>query len=52
VKKHGPIIGFYFGDTPAVFLAELNLIKEAFKLDSFSARPGLLETLLTICKGL
>jgi len=40
VKKHGPIIGFYFGDMPAVYLAELNLIKEAFKLDSLSGRPG------------
>jgi hypothetical protein len=41
VKKHGPIIGFYFGNTPAVVLAEYNLIKEAFKNESLAARPDL-----------
>lgn len=41
VKKHGPIVGFYFGDMPAVYLAEYHLIKEAFKMDSLSARPGI-----------
>jgi hypothetical protein len=41
VKKFGPIFGFYFGSTPAVILADHNLIKEAFKHDSLAARPDL-----------
>jgi hypothetical protein len=41
VKKHGPIFGFYFGSTPAVILANHDLIKEAFKSDSLAARPYL-----------
>ena len=41
VKKHGPIFGFYFGNTPAVVLAEYDLIKEALKHESLSARPDL-----------
>ncbi len=38
VKKFGPIFGFYFGRTPAVVLADFDLIKEAFKSDSLADR--------------
>jgi len=41
VKKFGPIFGFYFGRTPAVVLADFDLIKEAFKSDRLAARPPL-----------
>jgi Cytochrome P450 len=41
VKKFGPIFGFYFGSTPAVILADYEIIKEAFKLDALAARPDL-----------
>ena len=35
------MFGFYFGSTPAVILADYELIKEAFKLDALAARPDL-----------
>ena len=35
------MFGFYFGTTPAVILADYELIKEAFKLDALAARPDL-----------
>ncbi len=33
VKKHGPIFGFYYGNTPTVVIADYNLVN---KFSSFS----------------
>jgi hypothetical protein len=41
VAKYGPIFGFYFGQTPAVVLADYDLIKEAFKSEQLAARPSI-----------
>jgi hypothetical protein len=41
VKKYGPIFGYYFGQTPAVVLADFDMIKEAFKSEHLAARPSL-----------
>ncbi len=41
VAKYGPIFGFYFGQTPAVVLADYELIKEAFKSEQLAARPSI-----------
>ena len=41
VKKFGPVFGFYFGQTPAVVLADYELVKEAFKSESLASRPSL-----------
>jgi hypothetical protein len=30
VNKHGPIVGFYFGKTPTVVIAEYNLVCHSF----------------------
>ena len=40
MKKHGNTIGFYLGNTPVVVLTEYEMIKEAFKNESLSARPS------------
>ena len=36
VKKYGPVFGFYFGQTPAVVIADFALLKEAFKSDNLA----------------
>ena len=41
VKKFGTVFGFYFGRTPAVVLADYDLVKEAFKSEHLAARPSL-----------
>ena len=41
VKKYGPVFGFYFGQTPAVVIADFALLKEAFKSDNLAARPSM-----------
>ena len=41
VAKYGTIFGFYFGQTPAVVLADYDLIKEAFKSEKLAARPSI-----------
>ena len=38
-EKYGPCVGFYFGNTPAVVISELELAKEVFKTSESSGRP-------------
>lgn len=41
VKKYGSVFGFYFGRTPAVVIADYDLVKEAFKSENLAARPSM-----------
>jgi cytochrome P450 len=41
VQKFGPVIGYYVGNTPAVLVADYNILKEICKLDSLSHRPSI-----------
>ena len=39
--KYGPVVTFWIGSSPMVFLFDLELTKEAFKKGEFSGRPKL-----------
>ena len=41
IKKYGPVFGFYFGQAPAVVLADFESVRETFKLESLASRPPL-----------
>ncbi|OQV16526.1 Cytochrome P450 18a1 [Hypsibius exemplaris] len=41
-KKYGPIYRLSLGSSEAVIISDPNLIKEAFRMDQFSARPDML----------
>ncbi len=41
VKKYGPVVGYYIGNTPTVLVSDFNVLKEICKLDSLSYRPSI-----------
>ncbi len=41
IEKYGSVFGFYFGQTPAVVIADSGLIKEAYKTEQLAGRPSM-----------
>ena len=41
VKEFGPVFGFYFGQTPAVVIADFEMLREAFKTEQLAGRPSI-----------